>query len=67
MKSFNKINYILVIGLSLLTAQCKKNDLDFNKFKNGANPEVLSPLANASITAGKILKQDDIIKYDPDG
>ncbi len=67
MKSFNKINYILIIGLSLLTAQCKKNDLDFNKFKNGANPEVLSPLANASITAGKILKQDDIIKYDPDG
>lgn len=67
MKSFKKINHILIIGLSLLTAQCKKNDLNFNKFKNGANPEVLSPLANASITAGKILKQDAIIKYDPDG
>jgi hypothetical protein len=67
MKSFKKINHILIIGLSLLTAQCKKNDLNFNKFKNGANPEVLSPLANASITAGKILKRDAIIKYDPDG
>ncbi len=67
MKSFKKINYVLFIGLILFNTQCKKNDLDFNKFKNGVNPEILSPLASTSITAGKILKQDNIIKYDPDG
>jgi len=67
MKSFRKINYALFIGLILFNTQCKKNELDYNKFSNGVNPELLSPLANTSITAGEILKQDDIIKYDPDG
>lgn len=67
MKSFKKINYALFIGLILFTTQCKKNELDYNKFSNGVNPELLSPLANTSITAGEILKQDNIIKYDPDG
>lgn len=67
MKSFRKINYALFIGLILFNTQCKKNELDYNKFSNGVNPELLSPLANTSITAGEILKQDNIIKYDPDG
>ncbi len=63
-------NLSLLFGLSIviLFTQCKKNEVNFDKF-NGLTikPEVLTPLANARIIASDILKQDNIIKYDPDG
>src|SRR5210317_387365 len=59
----------LIILLLILTfGSCKKNTVDFNKYSDiNINPEVLTPLANAKIRAGELLKEDSIIKYDPDG
>ena len=67
MKFFYKIQTYLLLGTVFLFTHCKKNELDFDKLKSQINPEILMPLGSTSITAGKILKQDDIIKYDPDG
>ena len=59
----------LIILLFILTfGSCKKNTVDFNKYSDiNIKPEVLTPLANAKIRAGELLKEDSIIKYDPDG
>ena len=54
--------------LAVFVISCKKNDVNFDKYNNTKiKPEVLTPLANARIVAGDLLKQDSIIKYDPDG
>lgn len=56
----------IIVVISVFS--CKKNDVNFDKFNNSKiKPEVLTPLANVRIVAGDILKQDSIIKYDPDG
>lgn len=60
----------LFLGVFMLTAMgaCKKNHVDFDKYSNSKlNPEVLTPLANAKVRAGELLKEDSIIQYDPDG
>lgn len=58
----------IVFFLSVYFISCKKNDVNFDKFNNTKiKPEVLTPLANARIVAGDLLKQDSIIQYDPDG
>lgn len=47
---------------------CKKNDVNFDKFnKTQIRPEVLTPLASVKVVASDFLKEDSIIKYDPDG
>jgi len=66
MKYTNRISLLIFTSLSILLSNCEKNELDFNKYKK-INPEVLTPLASTQIKAWEILKQDDIIKYDPDG
>ena len=54
--------------LAVFVISCKKNDVNFDKYNNTKiKPDVLTPLANARIVAGDLLKQDSIIKYDPDG
>ena len=59
---------LIVLSIVVFIFSCKKNDVNFDKFNNTKiKPEVLTPLANAQIVAGDILKQDSIIKYDPDG
>ncbi len=56
------------IFLFLAIGSCKKNDVNFDKYNNTKiKPEVLTPLASARIVASDFLKQDSIIKYDPDG
>ncbi len=67
MKLPNKISKLFFLALVLLNTQCKKNELDFNKYNNGISPEILTPLATTQVKAWEILKQSDIIKYDPDG
>lgn len=57
--------FFVVIFTALFFSNCSKNELDFNKYKE-INPEVLTPLANAKIVAGRVLK-DSLITYDPDG
>ena len=58
----------IILVLILTFGSCKKNTVDFNKYSNiNIKPEVLTPLANAKIRAGELLKEDSIIKYDPDG
>jgi len=62
------IQRLLVLSIVVFIFSCKKNDVNFDKFNNTKiKPEVLTPLANARIVAGDLLKQDSIIKYDPDG
>ena len=62
------IQRLLVLSVVVFIFSCKKNDVNFDKFNNTKiKPEVLTPLANARIVAGDLLKQDSIIKYDPDG
>lgn len=67
------LNSMNIFRLALATTiicgiSCKKNDVNFDKYNNTKiKPEVLTPLANARIVAGDLLKQDSIIKYDPDG
>ena len=56
------------IVLSVWFVSCKKSDVDFNKYQDiTINPEILTPLAQAKVVASDLLKQDSIIKYDPDG
>ena len=63
--NFFRIPLLLII---VVTISCKKNDVNFDKYNNTKiKPEVLTPLANSRIVAGDLLKQDSIIKYDPDG
>ena len=62
----------ILLGVSLVLSiwfvSCKKSDVDFNKYNDiTINPEILTPLAQAKVVAGDLLKQDSIIKYDPDG
>ena len=58
----------LILLLIVALGSCKKNTVDFNKYSNlKLKPEVLTPLANAKIRAGELLKEDSIIKYDPNG
>jgi len=62
------IQRLHVLSIVVFIFSCKKNDVNFDKFNNTKiKPEVLTPLANARIVAGDLLKQDSIIKYDPDG
>ena len=62
------IQRLIVLSIVVFIFSCKKNDVNLDKFNNTKiKPEVLTPLANAQIVAGDILKQDSIIKYDPDG
>jgi len=62
------IQRLLVLSVVVFIFSCKKNVVNFDKFNNTKiKPEVLTPLANARIVAGDLLKQDSIIKYDPDG
>lgn len=57
-----------ILLLIMAFGSCKKNTVDLSKYSNTQiNPEVLTPLANAKIRAGELLKEDSIIKYDPDG
>ena len=59
---------LIILVLILTFGSCKKNTVDFNKYSDiNIKPEVLTPLANAKIRAGELLKEDSIIKYDPDG
>ena len=59
---------LTTLMLAVFVFSCKKNDVNFDKYNNTKiKPEVLTPLANARIVAGDLLKQDSIIKYDPDG
>lgn len=67
MKLRNKFANLFFLAIVVLNTQCKKNELDFNKYNNGIRPEVLTPLATTQVKAWEILKQSDIIKYDPDG
>jgi hypothetical protein len=63
-----KFTYLFGLSIALIFSQCKKNDVNFDKFNDVTiKPEVLTPLANARVIASDILKQDDIIQYDPDG
>ena len=63
--NFFRLPFFLIIVISI---SCKKNDVNFDKYNNTKiKPEVLTPLANSRIVAGDLLKQDSIIKYDPDG
>ena len=66
MKYTNRISLLIFTGISILMSNCEKNELDFNKYKK-INPEILTPLATTQIKAWEILKQNNIIKYDPDG
>lgn len=66
MKTTIRFSTFIFTVLSILMANCKKNELNFNKYNN-ISPEVLTPLATTQIKAWEILKQDNIIKYDPDG
>ena len=62
------IQRLIVLSIVVFIFSCKKNDVNLDKFNNTKiKPEVLTPLANAQIVAGDLLKQDSIIKYDPDG
>ena len=64
---FKNNHFLYILSFSILFfTQCKKNELDFNKY-NKISPEVLTPLATTQVKAWEILKQDDIIHYDPDG
>lgn len=59
---------LLLLSVTIISISCKKNDVNLDKYNNTKiKPEVLTPLANARIVAGDLLKQDSIIKYDPDG
>ncbi|MCL9980291.1 MAG: hypothetical protein NBV77_02485 [Bacteroidia bacterium] len=63
-----KLTYLFGLSIALIFSQCKKNEVNFDKFNDVTiKPEVLTPLANARVIASDILKQDDIIQYDPDG
>jgi hypothetical protein len=63
-----KFTYLIGLSIALIFSQCKKNEVNFDKFNDVTiKPEVLTPLANARVIASDILKQDDIIQYDPDG
>lgn len=63
-----KFTYLFGLSIALIFSQCKKNEVNFDKFNDVTiKPEVLTPLANARVIASDILKQDDIIQYDPDG
>lgn len=63
-----KILFGVSLVLSIWFMSCKKSDVDFNKYSDiTINPEILTPLAQAKVVAGDLLKQDSIIKYDPDG
>ena len=56
-----------IVGVVSTFTQCKKNELDFNKYDTFAmNPEILTPLASTAVVAGQVLK-DSLITYDPDG
>lgn len=59
---------LTTLMFAVFVFSCKKNDVNFDKYNNTKiKPEILTPLANARIVAGDLLKQDSIIKYDPDG
>lgn len=63
-----KFTYLFGLSIVFAFTQCKKNEVNFNKFNDVTiKPEVLTPLANARVIASDLLKQDDIIQYDPDG
>ena len=60
----------IVLGIVVGFSACKKANLDLDKYSNikdQLKPEILTPFASISITAGKILKQDSITVHDPDG
>jgi hypothetical protein len=60
----------IVLGIVIGFSACKKANLDLDKYSNikdQLKPEILTPFASISITAGKILKQDSITVHDPDG
>ena len=63
MKLRNKFVNLFFLAIVVLNTQCKKNELDFNKYNNGIRPEVLTPLATTQVKAWEILKQSDIFSH----
>jgi hypothetical protein len=64
MRNYSLFAILLILGIG----SCKKNDLNFDKFKNTTiRPDILTPLAKVRVVASDFLKEDSIIKYDPDG